>query len=116
MNELTKQLVIKTAKQNKAAAKENGDRSYALLLAEHKSWLIGEYGWKLKQRSLELFKLWQPGLFDGEYIRDHYNFVFDINVELSHITMRVLWRKVGRDPELQLNKDWGDLPLLTVQP
>lgn len=121
MNELTKRIVIETAQANKAEAKkyhetENYKRFRWLVQVAHHHEMIRLHGWQLKQRSLEIWKCFHPEHFEDEFLRDHDYRVFDIDVALSHITLRVLARKIARDPELQLHYDWGDLPKLTVNP
>lgn len=116
MNEFTKTIVIETALQNKAAARANDERFRHQVCCNHQHKLIYLYGWKLKQRAVDLFRLWHPEIYDGEFIQEDYKFGFDIDVKLSELTMRCLWRKVEREPELQLHYDWGDLPKLTVEP
>jgi len=116
MNELTKSLVIETAKDNIAAAKKNDSTFANLVDIAHWSWLIANHGWKFKQRAVDLFRQWHPEIYDGDFIQDYHTLGFDIDVMLSNIAMRCLWRKVVREPDLQLTKDWGDLPIITVQP
>lgn len=116
MNELTKQLVIETAKANKAAAKKNDKQFRFLVQSNHMTEMIGLHGWQMKQRSLEIWRWLHPEHFDGEFLRDYHSLVFDVDVALSRLTMRVLARKIAREAELQLHFDWGDLPKLTINP
>jgi hypothetical protein len=71
----------------------------------------------MKERAMELFQVFRPEMFDEDgYIHEFADMVFDIDRCLSERVRKVLWRKVAREPDLQLNKAWGDLPRLTVDP
>jgi len=115
MNELTKRLVMETAKRYKRKALENGTDFKHYVQYAHVNWLIAEYGWKLKQRAVDLFRLWRPEFYDGEFIQDYHRIGFDLDVRLSDIAMRCLWRKVARNADLKL-ESWGDLPVRVARP
>ena len=119
MNELTRQVVIRVAKANKALAKKNDISFDFKVRDEHWETLLAKYGWIMKERSLHIWRLFHPEHFDKDgdayYIQDYKGKIFDIDMELSRIVCRVLKRKIARNPELQLD-DWGDLPVQTVDP
>lgn len=116
MNALTMTLIQETARANKVAAKNNGDQFCWLMRCAHEGYLIAEIGYRLKQRALDLFRQFHPEFFDGEFIQDYHRIGFDLDVELSEIAARVMWRKVDRDPALQLVEDYGDLPERIAEP
>lgn len=116
MNELTEKIVVETAKKYKRYAERNDSYFRHLVIVEHWEHCLYTWGWKLKQRSLELFRLWHPECFDGEFIQDYHRIGFDLDMRLSEIACRVIRRKIEREPELQLCFDWGDLPVRTVKP
>lgn len=117
MNEITKKLVIKTARQHKALAKRNdSDFSYAVNVY-HWEEMIDRFGADLKFRSLHLLSLFRPDFFDEDgYIYEFADMVFDLDRVLSWIAVRVLERKIERTPELQLHFDWNDLPVRIADP
>ena len=120
MNELTRKVVTETALVNKAAARKNDISFDFLVRSAHWDTLIDLHGVDLKMRSLEIWQWWHPEQFcqmpAGDYVLDDGDpRGFDVDVELSRIVMRVLRRKIAREPDLQL-LDWGDLPKVTVDP
>ena len=120
MNDLTKEVVTKVAMANKAAARKNDITFDFMVRDEHWNTLIGLHGWRLKERSLNLWRLWHPEHFelanDGHwYIKDFLPCGFEADLLLSRIVGRVLKRKIAREPALWLD-DWGDLGKVTVDP
>ena len=115
MNALTRQIVTQVAQENKALARRNDDGFRFRVREAHWAEMIARYGWQMKVRALELWKIYHPEHFEGEFLRDYDPRVFDLDVALSHIVSRVLGRKIKRTPDLQLF-DWGDLPQRVAEP
>ena len=105
MNNLTKQIVIKVASQNMAAAKD--PRSYRfqnMILTEYGHLMISEYGVYFKLRSEHLLRLIAPDYFDADGYPNRIADAYDIDYKLSHRCMTILDRKIERDPDLQLTE------------
>lgn len=115
MNKITRDLVINTAVEHKAAAQKNGSDFLHFVKRNHVNWLIAEHGWIYKQRAVELFRQFHPEVYDGEFIQDYHQLGFDLDMCLSEIAMRCLWRTVVRNPDLQVD-EWGDLPAKIANP
>ena len=117
MNEITRRLVIETAKKHKPAAKRNDREFMEMVLNAYWMHMMSEYGVELKMRALDLFRQFRPEFYDRHgYLNEFQETAFDIDLALSGIITGILDRKITRDPELRLHYDWGDLPKLTVDP
>jgi hypothetical protein len=120
MNEITKECVKRAVKKSKRLALVNNDQFAYIVEKIHWDLMLAKYGWKLKQRSLELYYQFNPLVYvnmgkDGWVLDDGFPMGFDLDMRLSHKTVAVLERKIARDPELQL-EDWGDYPLILAEP
>jgi hypothetical protein len=119
MNELTRAIVTKVAKENKAMAKKNDISFDFAVRNEHWNQMISRFGWKMKVRALELWFQFHPEMYQQYgnelFLDDGHKRGFEIDVELSNIVERVLKRKIGRQKELQL-EDWGNLPKEIADP
>ena len=79
--------------------------------------MIDRYGVDLKQRAMQLLSLFKPEYFDAEgFIYEFADICFDLDRKISCLAVRVMQRKIRRESDLQLDTDWGDLPVLTVDP
>jgi len=116
VNELTRKIVIATALENKSAVRNNPAIFEHRVISAYWDEMVSLYGVDLKQRALDLWCVFHPEHFEDGFLRDYDFRIFDIEMALSNLVMRVLRRKVARTPELQLSRDWGDLPKLTVDP
>lgn len=118
MNDLTRRIVIETAKRNKSWAKKN-DWHFAGMV-EHAYWdeLLGTYGWRIKEKLMGMIRTKCPEYFDEEgFLLSHVPEVYDLELELSEMVVEYLQgRFLDRHPEWELHSDWGDLPRLTVEP
>ena len=112
MNELTREIVTKVAKENKPQARKGGFGFDSLVMSAHWDYILLEFGVDLKQRALDLWRLFHPDHFEkdgGDYfLRDYLAPFGDLEIEISERVTRVLVRKVNREPELSLDH-WGDL-------
>ena len=117
MNQLTRSLVIQTAKKYKSAAKKNDSDFGYLLGLVHWDNLINRLGPELQSRAMRLFARYHPELFDSDgYIKSYDNQVYDLELEISRLCVRIIERKIQRDPELRLDLDYGDLPERIADP
>ena len=117
MNQLTRSLVIQTAKKYKSAAKKNDSNFLHLLESAHWNEIVGRYGFEIQCRAMRLIAFSRPELFDSDgYIKSYDNQVYDLELEISRICVRIIERKIQRDPELRLDLDYGDLPERIADP
>jgi len=117
MNTLTENLVRKIAKENKAMAKRNDADFREVMRIEHWNLMLDRYGVDLKQRAMELLSITRPEFFDQDgYLYEYADMVFDLDRLISCLAVRVMQRKIKRNPDLQLQTDWGDLPALIADP
>lgn len=117
MNEITRVLVLKVAREHKAVAKRNDSDFRWLVDIAHWDYLIGLYGVDIRERAQELMRAFRPELFDSDgFISQKADRDFDLDYHLSNIAVRVLQCRIDRDPALRLTYDWGDLPKLTAEP
>jgi len=117
MNQLTRSLVIQTVKRHKSAAKKNNSDFGHLLGVAHWNEVINRLGPELQSRAMRLFARFHPELFDSDgYIKSYDNQVYDLQVKISRICVRIIERRIQRDPELRLDLDYGDLPERIADP
>ena len=111
MNALTEEMIMETVKKHRAAAKRNDDRFRCLVRAAYDDHMIAGHGVQLKHRAYRLLEAYSPVFFDRDgYLKEFADMVFDLDRRLSWLVMRVLERRVNREPSLQLSIDWGDYP------
>ena len=116
MNDLTREIVKKIAKENKRLAARNGSYFRVAVEVEHWAEMIAIYGVPLKERALSRWRRWHPEQFDDEGYLRSYEPEFDyVELRISEICVRILERKVAHDPALRLD-DWGDYPVRLVKP
>lgn len=116
MNEITQTVVAQAARDHKAEAKRNGEKFTHLVQVYHWDEIINRAGWQLKSRALQIWEWFHPELFVDGILDDGAGpWAFDVDVALSRLVVRVLERKIKRDPELKL-EDWGDLPQRVADP
>lgn len=83
----------------------------------HWNHLIDVLGVDLKYRFMGKLDSIRPDLFDKEgFIDVQADFVFNLDYQISNRIKRMIERKIKTLPDLQLNYDWNDLPILTVDP
>ena len=117
MNEITRALVIETAKKHKASAKKNEYDFYHLVKTAHWDHMVATFGVRFYFRFCHLLALFRPEFFDKDgHIREFADFVFDLDKQISLRVASLIDRKIAREPECQFTPDWGDLPRLTAEP
>jgi len=105
MNDLTLDLIAKVEKQNKAVAARGGPMFKALVQNAYNDHLITSVGIALLERAHRLFRKLRPEYYDAEgYIKSYEPDVYNcIEVPIARIATGLMWRKVERDPEMQLS-------------
>ena len=118
MNELTRELVIEVATKHRNTIIKHGVGAIGWTLQAHyENHMIAKYAVDLKFRAMEIYRWFHPEYFDSEgYLHEFADMVFDVDNQLSSMAIRVLWRRVRRDPALQLSDGWGELAQFTAQP
>ena len=119
MNNLTFEIVTQVAQEHKAAARKNDLAFDFKVRNAHWDEMIGRYGWQLKERALRLWRQYHPEMFVWDedcWVLDDGNVWYaTCDYVISTIVVRVLKRKISREPALQL-EDWGDLPKQVADP
>lgn len=116
MNALTRRLVTETAKANKAAARENGQRFADLVSEAWWTYILGKYGWRIQQKLLAMARIECPKMFDEDGdLLNYIPWISDWEFSLSDRIVQRLGERAERDPELRLD-DWGDLPRRIAEP
>ena len=116
MNELTRCLVIETAKKHKRVAANDSDRFMQLVRNYYWDHITSNYGVPIQERAFRLWRQFHPEHFDEEgYLNDYEPEIFDIELAISEIVMRALDRMIARSQDLRLD-DWGDLHITIATP
>lgn len=112
MNELTKRMVVQAVKKNRASAKSGRGFEFHVI-NEHWDYCIDKFGVDIKQGLLDELEETNPEYFEDGLIKDYLPQVYDLDLELSHKTVKLLRQKIAETPALQLD-DWGDLPKIVA--
>jgi len=112
INDLTRKLVIQTARQHPREAQLNDDAFLSKLQVAHGYYISVELLIPLKFRALEIWQLFHPEHFDEE------GFINDLDIEdaLSRCTCQVADRICSRKDSGYRLTEFGNLPLQISTP
>ena len=110
MNELTRKLVVQTARQYPRSAKLNSDAFLSKLQFAYADYIATELLIPLKFRALKLWQNFHPEHFDDGFL-DNWEIEEAISLRVERITDFTIRNR----PELQLD-DYGDLPRQVAHP
>lgn len=111
MNDITRQIVTNTARKYKRLAGENGHDFYLKVQEAYHIYLMGEIGYRRKERALRLFHIFRPDVFDqAGYLMDCTRRGYEIDVCISRIAIDSMYRLA---PPLD---DYGNLPVKIAKP
>jgi len=111
MNELTRKLVIQTARANHRSAERNADAFFSILRSAHDNHITHALRIPLKFRAQRLWQLFHPEDFDDGFLEN-----WDIEEELSRRVNRLALKIVRKyRPQMKLD-DYGALPQQVAHP
>jgi len=115
MNDLTKRLLAEAAKKYKTLAERNDADFHFHVYNAYCDHIIDVLGSGLMLRACRLLKLFSPQYFDPDgYLLDYVPCVYNVELKLSAMVMRMAWKIVERTPELKLD-EWDEVPGMNQQ-
>lgn len=115
MNELTHRLVSDAASKYKSAAAKNDAEFHFIVYNAYCDHIVDVVASELMLRACRLWRAFHPEHFDEDgFLLDYEACIYDIELRLSDMVMRMAWRIVERTPSLKLD-DWNAIPQASVQ-
>lgn len=115
MNDLTYNLLTELGKKYKKQAEKNDADFRFIVYNAYCDRIVETIAADKMLRACRLWRAFHPEHFDDSgYLLDYEPSIYDIELVLSDIVMRLTWRIVERSPELKLD-EWSEVPQAEVQ-
>ena len=114
MNKITQEIVVKIAEEFPKHAKSHSTFFDTEVLYAYHEHLRSTLGYARKERAMRLWKLSHPEHFNGEgFLKSHEPKLYDLEIRISNIAARSVYRRIDKKTELQLDDYTDFLDTLT---